>query len=101
MLEKYFNEKSACDNIALLLLIEPNFRDSRITDEVRHFVNNRGEMAPAAYCYNISDDENMYNVLADVDCLITTHTSWSMKCLDYASEYEVKHRYIMDVDVLD
>ena len=101
LIEKYFKEKNTCDNIALLLLIEPDLEDRRIRDEVSDWVNSKGAMAPAAYCYNISDDENMYNVLANIDCLITTHTAWSMKCLDYASEYEVKHHYVMDIDVLD
>lgn len=86
--------------MVMLLLIEPSFDDSKVREEISEFITNKGKLAPEIYCYNIDASENMYNVLANIDCLITTHTAWSMKCLDYASEYEVKHRYIMDTDIL-
>lgn len=100
-LKKYFREKNTCDNIALLLLIEPDFDDSSIREYVNTFISGRAKNVPPLYSYNMSNGENLYNVLVNVYCFITTRTAWSMKCLDYASEYGIRHRYIMDIDVLD
>ena len=99
-LKKYFLETNICDNMALLLLIEPDFDDSSIREDISDFINSKEKNIPSVYCYNISNGENLYNVLVNIYCFITTRTAWSMKCLDYASEYGIRHRYIMDIDVL-
>ena len=44
---------------------------------------------------------NIYDDNSNIDCVFTTHTVWSMKCLDYASEYGIKHHYVMDDNIFE